>query len=146
MKKSILFLIAFMLLGLSFAKAQLVTMYDLTSVESKTNQFGITQNKSFILNAPSQNISINVSVTEVIESGGFSTRRFLKASVIFGTISFDRMSNGTQPEDGLWTKKVGNRTHLVRIDVGKKKYVYAFFDDQPNPMDEFNQKIQQKGF
>lgn len=132
-----------MLLGFSFAKAQLVTMYDLVRKDLKITNESILgkETKRYSLTVPNQNISLTFSIFErVIFEKGISEKML--------SLSMDNVGkfNVRNTEDGLWTAKVGNRNHLVRIDSGKNKYVYAFFDDQPNPMDEFNKKLQEKGF
>ncbi len=146
MKKSIFTLVAFMLLGLSFAKAQLVTTYDLTFQRqySRNNinvsEFQNTKSKILInANLPKDrsiaspfmalfNLTINEVSTALVNpiiNSGFKGTAF----------------------------KIGNRTHVISWNEKNKKCLYGFFDDQPDtkggqpdPRDEYNKIAEQKGF
>ncbi len=138
MKKSILFLTAFMLLGLSFAKAQLVTMYDMTFRGLDTAPMSLI----FNYNVPNQNTFVKVEPSIVSQDYNVSL-------IINGTTTkFSKVNGIMYGKDnktifGQWSGRIGTRTHLIRIDSVKGKYVYAFFDD---PMEEYNKKIKEKGF
>lgn len=134
MKKSILFLVAFMLLGLSFAKAQLVIMYDLSLHKSSRGETLIFVNTNLgigvTINVPSKDQKMN-DFRVFLNGNGVETRLTNINTSVIGVKS------------NVFEGKIGNRKHLVCIDVKNKKCVYSFFDD---PLDEFLQKAIQKGF
>lgn len=132
MKKSILFFTAFMLLGLSFAKAQIVTMYDLV-LETKTgseNKYKVSgQNIFFYSKEPGVKMLTIDKQNIILEQTTSNGANVLKVKNNVSIREFSKTTSG--------------RTHFVCISGNKA--VYAFYD-KPNPMREYVQKLQEKGF
>lgn len=136
MKKSTLFLVAFMLLGLSFAKAQLVTIYDIP-----LKNF---QNFGDIM-MDFENTNPKIRITAFVPNDKRMPVR-LKLELNGVPIDLGDLSPSSAGLVGnAYAYKIGTRTHIIRIDEKIKKCLYGFFDEQPDPIKEFNQKAQ-KGF
>ncbi len=130
MKKSILFLTAFMFLGLSFAKAQLVTMYDVPLKNS--TDYG---NVMMVFENTDAKIRINALVPNDKRMRIKFSLELNGAPIVLGNQILNVALVGT-----AYAYKVGNRTHIIRIDEKTKKCLYGFFDEQPDTTKEFSQK------
>ncbi len=137
MKKSILMLIAVMLLSLSFAKAQLVTMYDLVL---QTRSAG---GNTYVV--PNKNISFydNFKGAKTLAIDNQNIELVLTTSNGANTIpSRDGRSwNGISEYKGMSTSL--QRTYFVWVSGNKT--VVGFYDD-PDPVNEYINKLIEKGF
>ncbi|TAG03739.1 MAG: hypothetical protein EAZ44_05735 [Cytophagia bacterium] len=131
MKKIILTLIAFMFLGLSFAKAQLVTMYDLVleSRNGSQSTYKVSGQNIFFYTKETGPKMLTIDKQNILlEKTNSNAVNLLKVKNTAIT-EFSRTTSG--------------RTHFVC--VAGDKVVYAFYDE-PNPMREYLQKLKEKGF
>ncbi|KOY87170.1 hypothetical protein AD998_14345 [bacterium 336/3] len=134
MKKTIFTLVAFMLLGFSFVKAQSVTTFDLEFKKEEKGDFSSTQ---YFENTDSK-ISVRAYSPEKGSQDKF--RVFLRGNEVKNLVLEVRGNYGNLE---VYEARIGIRIHLVCFDRNRTKCVYAFFDD---PRDEFIQKMKQKGF
>jgi hypothetical protein len=138
MKKSLCTIGAFMLLGLFYAKAQLVTMYDL----SFKNERVIGKGSYLEFENKDSKIFVNTFLGDKLI--GRIPSLHLIVNGVETHLTNRRVNTGLKSI--VFEVKIGNRNHLVCIDEINKKCVYGFFDDQPIPVDEFLQKALRKGF
>jgi hypothetical protein len=138
MKKTTFLLVAFMLWGFSFAKAQSVTMYDMTFRGMNSAGMSVI----FTYAVPDQNVIVHVE--PIIVSPDYNVSLVINGTTTkFTKVNGIMCSKDMKTIFGQWSGRIGTRTHLIRIDSVKGKYVYAFFDD---PMEEYNKKLKEKGF
>ncbi len=125
-----------MLLSISFAKAQLVTMYD---VPFKSEKMAGNSVKLEFENTESK-ILANIYMDRYSETPDDGSFLKIDGRTIFLRNQLEKLGTFCT------AYKIDNRIHVICVNKVNKKCLYGFYDEQPDPRDEFKRKALQRGF